>query len=137
MAEAGLLQEGLRLLKRLLDLTHQIEHALQSEDLLSVRGLLDSRGKILTRISRRAEGARSVGRSLMEENDGGGTSGLIDEINAVYEKIAGVEQKIKARLESEKDRVHQKILNARNVHRALRGYAPPRMGIPRYYDKKT
>jgi hypothetical protein len=136
MAEAGWLQEELGLLKKLLDLTLQIDHALQSEDLSSVGDLLDSRGKILTKISGCAERARSVRRGLMTGNDGGRMSGLIDEIGAVYEKIAGVEQKIQARLESEKDRVHHRMLSARHAHRALRGYAPHRMGVPRFFDKK-
>jgi hypothetical protein len=137
MAEAGLLQEELRLLKKLLDLSLQIDHALQSNDLSSVGDLLDSRGKILARISRYAESARSLRSGTMKENDGGGMSGLIDEIKAVYEKITGLEQKIKARLESERDGVYRRMLSAQDGHRALQGYAPHRMGIPRYYDKKA
>jgi hypothetical protein len=136
MAEAGLLQEELGLLKRLLDLTHQIDHVLQSKDLSSVGDLLDSRGKILARISRCAESARSLRSGTMKENDGDGVSGLIDEIKAVYEKITGLDQKIKARLESERNGVRQRMWSARDAHRALQGYAPHRMGVPRFFDKK-
>ena len=136
MAEAGWLQEELALLERLLDLTHQIDQSLQSEDFLSVGDLLTSRGKILTKISGCAERAKGARRSLMKGIDGGQMLGLVEEINALYEKIAGVEEKIKARLESEKDRVHQRMLSAQDTHRVLRGYAPHRMGLPRFFDKK-
>jgi cell division septum initiation protein DivIVA len=137
MAEAGLLREELRLLKRLLDLTHQIDHALQSEDLLSVRDLLDSRGKILARISRYSESARSLRSGPAKENKEGEISALIEEIKRVHEKIGGLDQKIRAHLESEKDGVYRRMLSARHGHRALQGYAPHRMSIPRYYDKKA
>jgi len=136
MAEAGWLQEELALLERLLDLTHQIDHTLQSEDFLSVGDLLTSREKILTKISECAERERSVRRGLRKGTDERVTLGLFDEIKTLYEKIAGVEQKIKARLESEKDRVHQKMLSAQDTHRVLRGYAPHRIGLPRFFDKK-
>ena len=137
MAEAGWLQEELGLLKKLLDLTLQIDHALQSEDLSSVGDLLDSRGKILARISTYRESARSLRFGPAKENKEGEMSALIEEIKTVHEKIAGLDQKIRARLESEKDGVYQKMLSAREGHRALQGYAPYRMGIPRYYDKKA
>ena len=137
MAEAGLLEEELRLLKGLLDLTHQIDHDLQSKNLSSVGDLLDSRGKILAKISRRAESVRNLRSSPAKKNKEGEMSALIEEINTVYEKIVGLDQRIRARLESEKDGVYQKILSARDGHRALQGYAPHGMGIPRYYDKKA
>ena len=136
MAETELLREELRLFRKLLDLTHQIDHALHSEGLLRLADLLDSRGKILARISRRAASEGSLRSGLMKEKDEGGMSGLINEIKAVHEKITGLDQKIKARLESERDGVYQRMLSARDGHRALRGYTPYRMGIPRFFDKK-
>jgi len=136
MAETELLREELWLLKKVLDLTHQIDHALHAENPLPLADLLDSRGKLLARISRRAENTGSLRSGSMKENDEGGMSGLIDEIRAVHEKITGLDQKIKARLESERDGVYQKMLSARDGHRALQGYAPYRMGIPRFFDKK-
>jgi hypothetical protein len=137
MVEAGLLQEELGLLKALLDLTHQIDHELQSNNLSSVEDLLNSRGKILAKISRCAESARNLRPSPAKKNKEGEMPALIEEINTVHKKIVGLDKKVRARLESEKDGVYQKIMSARDGHRALQGYAPHRMGIPRYYDKKA
>jgi hypothetical protein len=137
MAETELRREELRLLKKLLDLTYQIDHALQSENLLSVGDLLDSRGKILARISRRAGKRGNLLSGPMKDNDEGEMSEVIDELKVVHEKIMALDQKIKARLESEKDGVYRRMLSAQDGHRALQGYAPHRMGIPRYYDKKA
>ena len=137
MVETELLREELRLLKKVLDLTHQIDHALHAENPLPLADLLDSRGKILARISRRPEDTGSLRSGPAKEDKEGERSALIGEIKAVHEKIAGLDQKIRARLESERDAVYRRMLSARDGHRALQGYAPHRMGIPRYYDKKA
>jgi hypothetical protein len=137
MAETELLREELQLLRKLLDLTYQFDHALDSENLLLLADLLDSRGKILARISSRAENKGSLRSGRAKESKEGEMSALIEEIKAVHEKIAGLDQKIRARLESERDGVYQKMLSAREGHRALQGYAPFRIGIPRVYDKKA
>lgn len=137
MGETELPREELRLLKKVLDLTHQIDQALDSENLSSLTHLVDSRGKILARISRYPESARSLRSGPAKENKEGEMSALIEEIKAVHEKIAGLDQKIRVRLESERDGVYRRMLSARHGHRALQGYAPHRMSLPRYYDKKA
>lgn len=137
MAETALLQEELRLLRKLLDLTQQIDQALHSENLLSLADLLDSREKILARIFRCAESAGGSLSSPMKENDEGEMSGLINEIRTVHERITELDQEIKVRLEAERDGVHQRMLSARGWRRALQGYAPNRRGIPRFYDRKA
>jgi cell division septum initiation protein DivIVA len=137
MVETELLREELRLLKKVLDLTHQIDHALHAENPLPLVDLLDSRGKVLARISRLAESTGSLRSGPAKENKEGEMSALIEEIKTVHEKIAGLDQKIRVRLESEKDGVYRRMLSARHGHRALQGYAPHRMSIPRYYDKKA
>ena len=137
MVETELLREELRLLKKVLDLTHQIDHALQADNLLPLGELLDSRGKIIARISRYAESARSSQSGQAKEEKEGEVSALIEEMNTVHEKIVGLDQQIRARLGSERDGVYRKMLSAREGHRALQGYAPHRLGIPRYYDKKA
>ncbi len=136
MAEKGLLQEDLRLMRMLLDLTYQIDQALHSENLLQLGDLLDSRGKILARIVRRAESMERLRSGPAKENKESGMSALIEEIKAVHEKITALDQKVKTRLESERDDVYRRMLSARDGHRALRGYAPYRIGIPRLFDKK-
>ncbi len=136
MAETGLPQEELRLFKKLLDRTVQIDRALESGNLLPLADLLGARGKILARISRCAEGIGSLPSGLRKENEEIQKSVLIGEIMAVHERIKGLDQKIKAQLQSERDGVYQKMLSVRQGHKALQGYAPKRMGIPRFYDKK-
>jgi len=111
-------------------------HTWEKEDFSPVPSLFNARKKIIKRISRCEAKIHGLSRNITEEAEIAELSGIINEIKRIHKKLAAFDQKIKEKMEAEKNQVNSQMLQVRHGRKTLRGYVPHQADIPRYCDKR-
>jgi hypothetical protein len=133
---AELYRQELELFQSLFDLTGNLLNTWEKGDFSPVPSLFSAREKILKRISRCEAKIQGLSKTVNDEAEISDLSGIIDEIKRTHKKLAALDQKIKEKMEAEKNQVYSQILQVSHGRKTLQGYGPHHSDIPRYCDKR-
>lgn len=132
---AGLYREGLCLTTEALAQDPRQDEA-------SLAGLLRRRTQVLARAAEVQEGVATreedgrhylVGLSAEQSEE---AEVLLEELGATLEGLAEADQKLKQKLEEERERTGQELERVGRGHSALKAYAPYRGGISYYVNRR-
>jgi hypothetical protein len=59
------------------------------------------------------------------------------EIRNIINDIINMDRRIEQTLKAQKDEIHDRLITTRQGHKVLKGYAPYRMRIPRFIDRRN
>ncbi|MCX5909430.1 MAG: hypothetical protein NTY64_20235 [Deltaproteobacteria bacterium] len=131
-----LFQKEITLLKKFLELTRETAKTVKEGNFSACLPLLQARGGLLTEL---ADGRKRMAQASAREPQipkPPTVTGIINEMQALYQEIAVYDQGIAEKLQKEKDQIRDTLRNLRHGHKTLQGYNPRRVHIPRYCDKR-
>jgi hypothetical protein len=135
-SQIELLQKGLALLKKFLELTRQTAQAGEEKDFSTCASLLQARAELLEEFTKQQKKLTPL-PALRPENPNSATiAGAVMEMRDLYREIAAYDQQVGERLQKEKDQIGEKIRMTQQGQKALRGYNPRRPHTPKYCDKR-
>lgn len=136
ITRAELYMQELNLFQNLFDLTGNLMSTWEGGNLSAVAALFATREKILKKISRCEAKIQNLSEATADESEMAKLAEVIDEMKGIHQKLVVLDQKIKEKMEAEKDQVYSQMLQVHHGHRTLQGYVPHQTDIPRYCDKR-
>jgi len=132
--KAGL-QDQLKNYQGFLELTQKLEELVAQRDFGGMRSVLIHRGKILEKIFAREETLwqRWPTLSPREQKE---LAPALEAIKKIQEEIVARNRMIGSQCRTEKDQIQERLARIGHGRKALQGYLPHRLGIPRYFDKQ-
>jgi hypothetical protein len=133
------LDRELKLFRNLLKTTQQLEECVGQKTHQELKSFFARREKILAKISAREENIRIFGKSWkkLTAEETSRLVGVADEIRNIVSEIIDMDRRIEQTLKAQKDEIHDRLITIRQGHKALKGYTPYRMGIPRFIDRRN
>jgi hypothetical protein len=132
--KAGL-QDQLKNYQGFLELTQKLEALAAQRDFGGMPPVLIRRGKILEKIFAREETLLQRWPALTprEQKE---LFPALEAIKKIQEEIAARNRMIGSQCRTEKDQIQERLARIGHGRKALHGYLPHRLGIPRYFDKQ-
>ena len=120
--------------KKILEISKLLEEAVKDKNSKKAEEYLGARHDILKkilvleeRISRLVKNSQNPGNITTQR-----LAGVIDAIRMTNAEIRGIYKNVDLTLKAEKQEVYNQLMKISHGHKALKGYAPKRIRIPRY-----